>query len=315
VNRKFEVPRYPTLKFRSKGALADEAAADVGVAPADAPVGNSYSARIEDVLLALQLTTKGKYLQAALLFKGTQENPKTYGVMVHWSNQYRKYEFYLLDPYGKVGRISLHKFPGEATFKHYFTGIAPAPVDRQEENCYWVMPLERRVDLDDDVDAGSDSESIAKLTATAAAFAKSSRGKSAFDVDSDDEDAPQLVIPSAARPKSPVLASPAARAAKAEVDTEELGGSMDSLPGLQHVPVINTAIGTPPPVGAKPSGKLPAKPAVKPASVAKSSAKPAAKPTSGAKSSAKPASAAKPSGKPPAKAPEVSDDEDDDRTF
>lgn len=200
VGQRFSKPRYPTLRYQTLPKNLDaEQLAKMAEDSQRVPERNTYRERIEDVAYALQLTAKNVPLLGALLFKGTQENPRTYGVFVHFNNVYRRHEFYLLDPYSTP--ISLQKFNSAETFRNYFIHIAPAPLYAQKENNYWVMPLainELAADDEEDVDGNGvhieaadddgDEDALARLTAAAAAHALKPQDA---DADADDEDETQ----------------------------------------------------------------------------------------------------------------------------
>ncbi len=147
---RFSRPAQPTLLWGTMSAidLAQAAqAADSEDFPK--PYANTFGSRIEQIVLLLQVTAKqkGNGVMGALLYKGSLEDPSVYGIFAHYNASRKKYDFYLLNPYGRsdrgaAGPATLHRFPGSGMLKNYFSiEVAPAFVDDQEHNHYWAQPI------------------------------------------------------------------------------------------------------------------------------------------------------------------------------
>jgi hypothetical protein len=103
----------------------------------------NYRTYLEESLAALYATARANLSDrlGALLFKGSKENPKTYGVLLSLNKETDSYSYYLMDPYGGTdGKITVHKFLSYETLISYFMQIAPVS-NAQEENGYWFQPV------------------------------------------------------------------------------------------------------------------------------------------------------------------------------
>jgi len=132
----FTRPNTPSLCYESVDEIKDDS--EDSDRSANIPYKNEYLEELEKMILLLG--AKPDPFLSAVFFKGSEDNPKAYGIFIRKDGS--KGEYYLLDPYGSEnGKISFHRFNAPPLLSGYLAQIAPAPLHEFEKNVYWICPL------------------------------------------------------------------------------------------------------------------------------------------------------------------------------